>query len=98
MRCAIIDTETRKVVNMVEADPATDRAPAGHELVEIPADKSVDTDWQYSTARGFMVSPEAASRIEAAKTAQRETQHGKLILMAREKPALLLNMIGGGNG
>jgi hypothetical protein len=63
MRCVIINSETREVVEMIEADPNVDRAPKGHELVAAPDD--VGCGWLYSKTRGFVMSIALKEKIEA---------------------------------
>lgn len=47
MRCALIDTSSNIVVNLIMADPATDAAPEGGMLVGLPDDSPVAIGWLY---------------------------------------------------
>lgn len=57
MRCAVVNSETREVVNVIVADPDRDAAPEGFELAVIPTDGAAGIGWRYSAARGFIAPP-----------------------------------------
>lgn len=52
-----MNTETREVVNVIVADPATDRGPDGFELVEVPDGCTAGQRWLYSRDRNLFIPP-----------------------------------------
>lgn len=69
MRCALIESATRHVINVIEADPGKDRPAAGTEIVAIPDGLEVVAGWSYSAARGFIPSVEQRSVEEITSVA-----------------------------
>ena len=69
MRCALIETASRHVINIIEADPATDKPAKGTEIVAIPDGLEVVAGWSYSAARGFIPSVEQRSVEEITSVA-----------------------------
>lgn len=57
MRCAVVDVSTGIVSNVIIADPATDPAPSGSELISLPEDSEVFIGWVYSN--GSFSNPDA---------------------------------------
>lgn len=45
MRCALIDTSSNIVVNLIMADPSVDSAPEGFSLHALPDDSPVSIGW-----------------------------------------------------
>lgn len=70
MRAAMIDAETRAVVNVIVADPLRDKAPDGFELAAVPDGMSVGEGWLYSVERGFLMGPELKERVAAEEARQ----------------------------
>jgi hypothetical protein len=58
MRCAVINIETNNVENVIIADAASDPAPPGHLLVNIPEDSLVAIGWYYDPVTEQFTQPE----------------------------------------
>ena len=57
------------MINIIEADPATDKPAKGTEIVAIPDGLEVVAGWSYSKARGFIPSAEQVASDEVASVA-----------------------------
>lgn len=51
-RCALVNSTTNYVENIIMADPALDPAPQGYIIVGLPDDSPVAIGWQYDPATG----------------------------------------------
>lgn len=98
MRCAIVNTETRIVVEVVVADPATDKAPRGHELVAIDDDVTCEPGWMYSTARGLLMTPEIEAKIAAQIEADAKHPDVVMIRSIETDPNAFLDDVEAGRG
>lgn len=58
-KCAMINSATNIVENVIIADPAVDPAPSGYLLVGIPDDSPVAIGWIYDPATGQFTDPNA---------------------------------------
>jgi hypothetical protein len=58
-KCALINSTTNIVENVIIADPAVDPAPAGYFLVGLPVDTTVVAGWVYDPATGAFTDPNA---------------------------------------
>lgn len=56
-RCALVNSSTNIVENIIIADPAVDPAPDGYILVGLPADSTVSSGWIYDPATGTFTDP-----------------------------------------
>ena len=56
MICALVDSQTRAVVNLIVADPSVDLAPEGFELALVPDGVAIAHGCLYSVERGFIFS------------------------------------------
>lgn len=66
MRCALIDSLTRQVVNVIMADPTRDRAPDGFEIASIPDGLAVEPGWLHSADRGFVAPKVQTVKVSTA--------------------------------
>lgn len=57
MRCALINSETKRVVNIILADPSVDPAPEDHYMINITDMPEVQIGWSHEG--GEFVSPPA---------------------------------------
>lgn len=55
--CAVVDTATNIVTNIIVADPAVDPAPEGCILVGLSDDSPVSFGWIYDPATGLFTDP-----------------------------------------
>mgnify|MGYP003340229642 FL=1 len=55
--CALVDSATNIVVNIIVADPAVDPAPEGCTIIGIPDDSPVSFGWIYDPATGQFTDP-----------------------------------------
>lgn len=58
-KCALVNSTTNIVENIIIADPAVDPAPSGYLLVGIPDDSPVAIGWIYDPATGTFTNPNA---------------------------------------
>lgn len=58
-KCAMINSKTNIVENVIIADLAVDPAPAGYFLVGLPVDTTVVGGWVYDPATGQFTDPNA---------------------------------------
>jgi hypothetical protein len=77
MRCGIVNSETRAIVEIIEADPAVDPAPAGHEIVAL--DDHVTFGWLHSRKRGFVPSIALTEKMEAERIARENSPEAKAV-------------------
>jgi hypothetical protein len=56
-RCALVNSTTNIVENIIIADPAVDPAPGGYIIVGIPSDSPVAVGWIYNPADGTFTDP-----------------------------------------
>lgn len=57
MRCALVNSTSNIVENLIVADPATDPAPTGYIIVGLPDDSPVAVGWLYDPATGTFTDP-----------------------------------------
>lgn len=63
MRCIVVDKETGRIVNFIEADPFEDTVPEHQEL--IPGGPNTPGDYDYMLMNdSWVLTPEAAERIQ----------------------------------
>ncbi len=96
MRCALIDSLTRQVVNVIMADPARDRAPDGFSIVPVPNDVPVESGWLHSDSRGFLMGPEQRKRI--ANEERAIALDAAVIAMIEKNPDTFLDRFEAGHG
>jgi hypothetical protein len=77
MRCGIVNSETRAIIEIIEADPATDKAPAGHEIVAL--EDHATFGWLHSRKRGFVPSIALAEKMEAERIARENSPEAKTL-------------------
>ncbi len=71
MRCAVIDTSTMKVTNVIIADASVDLALPGTMLVNLDDSSPVDARWSWSTDKGFFPSdPDLIAQMDADAAAE----------------------------
>lgn len=56
-RCALVNSATNIVENLIVADPAVDPAPDGYVIIGLPADSPVTMGWIYDPATGTFTDP-----------------------------------------
>lgn len=56
-RCALINSTTNIVENVIIADPSTDPAPAGYIIIGLPEDSPVSFGWIYDPATQTFTDP-----------------------------------------
>lgn len=56
-RCALVNSTTNIVENIIIADPAVDPAPDGYVIIGLPADSMVTSGWIYDPATGQFTEP-----------------------------------------
>lgn len=57
MRCALVNSGTNIVENVIIADPSADPAPNGYVLVGLPDDSPVCIGWVYNPSTGQFSEP-----------------------------------------
>lgn len=57
MRCALVNSSTNVVENLIVADPAVDPAPVGYVIIGIPDDSPVAVGWIYDPATQTFTNP-----------------------------------------
>lgn len=58
-RCALVNSITNIVENIIIADPAVDPAPDGYVIIGLPANSAVSSGWIYDPATGQFTDPNA---------------------------------------
>lgn len=87
MRCALVDCNTREVLNFIEADPEKDAAPAGCELLS-GAPSAARIGWKHDFEAGFcrlLPADERAIREKAEEDAKPANAARRMIADNPEK-------------
>jgi len=98
MRCALVHSETRAVINVIVADPARDKAPEGCELALVPIDCAAGEGWLYSVDRGFIMGPELKAKADDERRAAWNHPDAVLIRQIEASPDAVLDAMEADNG
>jgi hypothetical protein len=72
MRCAVVNSVSGVIINVILADPSIDPPLPGFSLIEIPDELSVDHTWTWSEIDGFIMPIEMQEAINAESEAALE--------------------------